>query len=111
MKLPAFFSALFFILGIWAGRNLALPDELLFTLAVIFFVAGVVIYLKKLYHYGWLIVAAALVVGGIFRINIDLADLPNNDLSHFNDLGRRVEVIGEIVKESDLMQDRTYLTV
>lgn len=111
MKLPAFFSALFFILGIWTGRNLALPDELLFTLAVIFFVAGVVIYLKKLYRYGWLIVAAALLVGGIFRINLDLADLPNNDLSHFNDLGRRVEVVGEIVREPDLRPDRTYLTV
>jgi competence protein ComEC len=111
LKLPAFWTALFFIAGIWIGRTFQIPEILLFALAVAFFAGGLVVYLKNLERWSFLIIGCALFMGGIFRVGLDSANPPNNDISHFNNLGQKVMVAGQIISEPDLRPERTYLTV
>lgn len=111
MKLPAFWSAVIFITGIWMGRSFNLPDLLLFLVAITAFIAGLIIYLKHRDKYAWIIIAAALFIAGVFRINLESANIPDNDISHFNDMGEYITVVGEIVREPDLRPEQTYLTV
>ena len=111
MKLPAFWSAVIFITGIWMGRSLNLPDLILFLVAITAFIAGLIIYLKQKDKYAWIIILLALFVAGVFRINLESENIPDNDVSHFNDIGEYVTVVGEIVREPDLRPEQTYLTL
>jgi len=111
LKLPAFWSAIFFITGILAGRYLHLSDLLLFVLAAVFFAAGLIIYLTARYSFAWIAVASALFMAGIFRIGLASGDLPSNHISYFNDLGEKVILTGRIAGEPDRRPDKTYLVV
>lgn len=97
--------------GIWIGRTFQIPEIILFIIAMAFFAAGLVIYLKNLARWSLVIIGCALFMGGTFRVGLDSGNLPNNDISNFNNLGERVVVSGEIIGEPDLRLDRTYLTL
>ncbi len=111
MKLPAFWSAVLFVSGIWIGRSIHIPDMLLFLIASIFFIAGLVVYLKNYHQLSWIIVAGALFMVGFFRIGLEISDIAANDVGQFNDLGERVGIKGEIIREPDIRSDKTLLTV
>jgi ComEC/Rec2-related protein len=111
MKLPAFWSAVLFVSGIWIGRSMQIPDMLLFLMASIFFIAGMVVYLKSYLHLSWIIVAGALLMAGFFRIGLEVSGTAANDVGQFNDLGERVGIKGEIIREPDIRSDKTLLTV
>ncbi len=109
MKLPAFWSAIFFITGILAGRYLNLPDLWLFVMALVFFTAGIVIYFSSKISYAWIVVAGALFMAGVFRVGLESGEPASNHISHFNDLGEKVVIIGRISEEPDKRPDKTYL--
>jgi competence protein ComEC len=111
VKLPAFWSAILFISGIWIGRKIVLPDLLIFLMALALFSFAVALYLARNRRWAWVAIALCLFIAGLFRINLDLANPPGNDISHFNDLNERITLIGEIVREPDLHPDKTNLIV
>ncbi|MBD3217948.1 MAG: DUF4131 domain-containing protein, partial [candidate division Zixibacteria bacterium] len=111
MKLPAFWSAVLFVSGIWIGRSMQIPDMLLFLVASIFFIAGLVVYLKNYQQLSWIIVAGALLMAGFFRIGLETSNVAANDVGQFNDLGEQIGIKGEIIREPDIRSDKTFLTV
>jgi competence protein ComEC len=111
VKLPAFWSAILLMVGIWIGHEIAISDFIVFMVALLFFCAGLIVYLMKIRRFSWLIVSSAILICGIFRISLDCGNLPNNDISHFNDLEDKVIIAGEIIREPDLRPSKTYLTL
>jgi len=111
VKLPAFWSAILLIAGIWIGHEIVIDDLILFLIAIIFFAAGLIVYLKDIKRFSWLIISVAILICGIFRISLETGNPPNNDVSHFNDLGEKISLVGEIIREPDLRPAKSYLTL
>jgi len=95
VKLPAFWSAILLIAGIWIGHEIVIDDLILFLIAIIFFAAGLIVYLKDIKRFSWLIISVAILICGIFRISLETGNPPNNDVSHFNDLGEKISLVGD----------------
>ncbi len=110
-RYPAFYALLVFTGGIFVGLQFNLPDFVSFCLVALLLSLAVILLMLKRMTSALVMAGCMLLALGFFRINLVSQNLPNNHISHFNDLGSESLVYGSLNKEPDVRPDRTYLTV
>jgi len=110
MRVPAFWAALAFGLGIVIADIFAISTYLVLSLLVLL-LALCLVFLNRFGRILSGLLLFILVLAGLWRYEIATSDFPWNHVSSFLNLEQRTKVIGQIIQEPDIRDDRTYLTV
>ncbi len=111
MRYPAAIAVLFLILGILGAYYLPIAVEIPIVICGLALAAAASAYYFS--HQKLLLVSAliALVSFGYFRSLSVTEFRPSNHISNFTLLNEKVEVRGEIIREPDIRDYHTYLTI
>jgi len=111
LRRPALFVALALICGIVLGNHIELPSTwLLFCLGV-FSASALLFYFVRLKRILSLVLILCFVTAGFFLHELRTKDFAPNHISHFLDLNRRVSLSGNICRDPDIRQNKTFLSL
>ena len=111
LRRPALFVALAFIGGIVLGNHIELPSALLLLCLGVLSATALLFYFVKLKRILSFVLILCFVTAGFFLHELRTKDFAPNHISHFVDLNRRVSLSGNICRDPDIRQNKTFLTL
>ena len=108
---PALFVAVAFIFGVISGNHFDISFLLLFICLLILLALSLVFYLRKSEKTVSFTLLLTFVLAGFFIHELKTRDFPQDHITHFLDLNRKVSLSGTICRDPDIREKKTFLTV